>query len=114
MQRLLSKQSSVTHFLRPNTPRLLITQRFASSDNPGKKASSTPGWEGRSSKEHTVRNNDELDVQSKASHSGMKEREQGNSSSSAINSQDDTNSKQKAKEEHPEAPTLIGMEDERE
>ena len=102
MQRVLSRQIAATRFLRTNSPQILVNHRFASSEAAG------------NNKEHVVRNNDELDVQSKASHSGMKEREQGSSGSSAISSKDDTNSKQKAKEEHPEAPDLIGMEDERE
>jgi len=80
---------------------------------------SRPGWGGRSGDDHAVER-DRHDVQGDASQEGMKKFQEGKdqdtktSSGGAISRKDERNSNEKAKEEHPEAPTpVIGMNSER-
>ncbi|KIV84004.1 hypothetical protein PV11_05984 [Exophiala sideris] len=74
---------------------------------------STPGWEGRHGEDHAV-NRSPHDPQSKNAKVGMKEKDQGESQSQAIDQGDHNNSNKKAKEDHPEAPgPVLGMNDER-
>ncbi|MCJ1430432.1 hypothetical protein MMC29_008350 [Sticta canariensis] len=75
-------------------------------------------WEGRPPEEHVTNRKDELDVQSSASKSGVRERAAGGGgsgqSSVAASQKDDGDQNKKAKEDHPEAPgPVIGMNDER-
>lgn len=72
-------------------------------------------WEGRQPEEHVTNRKDELDVQSSASKSGVKERAAGDAGqSSAASQRDHGDQNKKAKEDHPEAPgPVIGMNDER-
>lgn len=76
---------------------------------------STPGWKGRTPDDHVVHRKDELDVQSQASQSGMREHESGNSESQGLNRKDEGQYNKKAKQDHPKAPEpVIGMNDESE
>jgi len=61
-----------------------------------------------------VNRTDELDVQSEAAQSGMKEHERGGDGSQALSRKDEGDNNKRAKEDHPEAPTpVLGMNDER-
>src|ERR1700759_3757100 len=70
------------------------------------------GWSGRQGRDHAIKRPPH-DVQSEAAQQGMKDHEQGKESSDAISRKDEMNAQQKAKEEFPEAPVVIGMNDER-
>ncbi|KAL8895044.1 MAG: hypothetical protein Q9207_008322, partial [Kuettlingeria erythrocarpa] len=81
----------------------------SSSDNEG-------SWVGRQPDEHTTNREDELDVHSGASKSGMRQRatEDEHEGSSATSQKDPGSQNEKAKRDHPEAPgPVIGMNDER-
>jgi hypothetical protein len=72
-------------------------------------------WGGAKQEDHALNRTDELDVESKAVHSGQRERagESGPGSSAATGT-DPGQQNKKAKEDHPEAPgPVIGMNDER-
>lgn len=89
-------------------------RRLTSSQPEQTKYDSTPGWKGRSPEDHVVHRQDELDVQSQAAQSGMKEHQSGQTGSQGLNRKDEGEFKKKAKQEHPEAPDpVIGMNDER-
>jgi len=71
-------------------------------------------WTGRSGDEHAINKTDNLDVQSDAVKSGKEARARGDSQSQATGEHDDGNYNEKAKKDHPKAPTpVIGMNDER-
>ncbi len=72
-------------------------------------------WAGERPKEgHVVNRTDANDVQSEASQSGMKQKEEGKEGSQGISQKDERDSNKKAAEDHPEAPKpVIGMNDER-
>jgi len=72
------------------------------------KQNSTPEWEGRHGDDHVL-NRDDHDAQSAPSNEARRDKEQGKEGSSAISQKDERNSNQKAQEEHPEAPMVIGM-----
>jgi hypothetical protein len=65
--------------------------------------------------EHVLDRKDEKDVQSSASHSGIRKRqEEDQNHSTAMSERDIGGLSEKAKKEHPEAPDpIIGMNDER-
>lgn len=96
------------------------TRLFASTDAAEKGAqNSRPGWTGRPTDDHAVKR-DRNDVQGEASQEGLKKFQEGKddktqtASGQAISRKDERNSNQKAKEEHPEAPSpVIGMNEER-
>jgi hypothetical protein len=70
-------------------------------------------WTGRRPDEHAVNRTDEKDVQSKPSHQGMREKDQGESNSRGISEEGGEDNK-KAEQEKPDAPRpVIGMNDER-
>lgn len=52
-------------------------------------------------------------MHSEAARSGKADRASGGGGSQAANQQDDRNNQKRAKDEHPEAPVVIGMNDER-
>jgi len=62
--------------------------------------------------DHTTRKDDRLDVQTDNSASA-RESKTKDVGGHAVREKDETNSKAKVKEEFPEAPVTIGMEDER-
>ena len=68
-------------------------------------------WEGRQPEENTTREKDKHNVQHDASREGKQERAQGEGSRGTSEQSGDAN--KKAKEEFPEAPDTIGMQDER-
>lgn len=68
-------------------------------------------WEGRQPEEHPVREKDTDNVQHDAVKEGKEERAKGQGSRGA--SEESGGSNKKAKEEFPEAPDTIGMQDER-
>jgi hypothetical protein len=68
-------------------------------------------WEGRKAEENTVRETDTNNIQQDASREGKKERAEGEGSRGTSEQAGDSN--KKAKEEFPEAPDTIGMQDER-
>lgn len=72
-------------------------------------------WHGRKTDEHVANRKDELDVQSGASQSGMRERASGDEKQSqATSDKDSGNHNKQAQKDHPEAPgPVIGMNDER-
>lgn len=72
------------------------------------KQNSTPSWEGRHGDDHVL-NRDSHDAQSAPSNEARKDKEQGKEGSDAISQKDERNSNQKAQEEHPESPMVIGM-----
>lgn len=63
--------------------------------------------------EHITNSTDRLDVHTNAAKSGKADRTSGGGGSQAANEQDDRNNNKRAQEEHPEAPMVIGMNDER-
>ncbi|MCJ1410024.1 hypothetical protein MMC19_004109 [Ptychographa xylographoides] len=65
------------------------------------------------SSDHTTNSKDELDVQSSASKSGARARAEGSTNSSATSEKDTRNDNERAQKDHPEAPMVIGMNDER-
>jgi len=69
-------------------------------------------WGGREGRDHAVKR-PAHDVQSQTAQKGMKDHEEGKEGSDAISRKDERNSHEKTKEEFPEAPTTIGMNDER-
>jgi hypothetical protein len=70
-------------------------------------------WTGRTPDEHAVNRTDEKDVQSKSAHQGMREKDRGESHSTAISGKGGEHNK-KAEQEKPKAPKpVIGMNDER-
>lgn len=71
------------------------------------------GWEGSDGKEHTTNKKDTLDVQSSSSKAGKEARAEDAHNSSATSEKDETNANARAQKEHPEAPLVIGMNDER-
>jgi len=82
-------------------------------DKPSTRAQdSTPGWGGREGRDHAV-NRPAHDVQADTAQQAMKDHEQGKEGSAAISRKDENNNQQKTKEEFPEAPVVIGMNDER-
>jgi len=94
---------ALTRTVRPSrTPRLFRT--FATTPKHLK-------WEGRGPEEHTTREPDKLNVQHDASKEGKEERAKGDGSRGTSGKSGDSN--KKAKEEFPEAPDTIGMQDER-
>ncbi|KIW62599.1 hypothetical protein PV04_10759 [Phialophora macrospora] len=107
-------------------PRLLSTSRPSSSSNGGQHSepstaddkSSTraqdtgPGWGGRQGRDHAVKR-PAYDVQAETAQQGMKDHEEGKEGSDAISRKDERSNQQKAKEEFPESPVIIGMNDER-
>jgi hypothetical protein len=68
-------------------------------------------WEGRQPEENTTREKDKHNVQHDASKEGKQERAEGDGSRGT--SEKSGNANKKAKEEFPEAPDTIGMQDER-
>lgn len=68
-------------------------------------------WEGRQPEEHATREKDKHNVQHDASKEGKAERAQGEGSRGT--SEQSGGANQRAKEEFPEAPDTIGMQDER-
>lgn len=75
---------------------------------------SARAWTGKSKEEHVVHRKDELDVQSEASQSGMRLKEEGKEGSQAISQKDEGSHAKKAKQDYPEAPEpILGMNDER-
>jgi hypothetical protein len=68
-------------------------------------------WEGRKAEENTVRETDTNNIQQDASREGKEERAEGEGSRETSEQAGDSN--KKAKEEVPEAPDTIGMQDER-
>ncbi|KAN0112739.1 hypothetical protein V8E51_005690 [Hyaloscypha variabilis] len=68
-------------------------------------------WEGRQHEENTTREKDKHNVQHDASKEGKQERAEGDGSRGT--SEQSGNANKKAKEEFPEAPDTIGMQDER-
>ena len=72
-------------------------------------------WEGRKADEHVVNREDELDVHSEASQSGMREREKDDPDHSQGTSEKDKGKhNERAEKDHPEAPKpVIGMNDEK-
>ncbi len=72
---------------------------------------STPGWSGRHGEDHAVNRTNELDVQSQSSQEAMRSQDKGKEGSQSISRKDESNSHEKTKKEHPEAPVTIGMQD---
>ncbi|KAH7356895.1 hypothetical protein BKA65DRAFT_216817 [Rhexocercosporidium sp. MPI-PUGE-AT-0058] len=70
-------------------------------------------WQGRKPEESPVREKDSHNVQIDAVKQGKEERAKGKESDSRGASQQDGGSRERAKEEFPEAPDTIGMQDER-
>jgi hypothetical protein len=68
-------------------------------------------WEGRQPEEHPVRETDTDNVQHDAVKEGKEERAKGQGSRGT--SEESGGANEKAKEEFPEAPDTIGMQDER-
>jgi hypothetical protein len=68
-------------------------------------------WEGRQPEENTTREKDKHNVQHDASREGKQERAKGEGSRGTSEQSGDSN--KKAKEEFPEAPDTVGMQDER-
>jgi hypothetical protein len=68
-------------------------------------------WEGRQPEENTAHEKDSNTVQHDASKEGKQERAKGEGSRGTSEQSGDAN--KKAKEEFPEAPDTIGMQDER-
>ncbi|OCT48446.1 hypothetical protein CLCR_04425 [Cladophialophora carrionii] len=107
-------------------PRLLSVSRPLSSTDGGQHSepSSTddksttraqdtgPGWGGREGRDHAVKR-PPYDVHAETAQEGMKEHEQGKEGSDAISRKDERKNQQKAKEEFPESPVVIGMNEER-
>jgi hypothetical protein len=96
--------------LRPNNlPRCTPTplRPFSNSGPP------LGAWTGRTPDEHVVNRTEEKDVQSKPSHQGMREKDQGDSHARGISEKGGEDNK-KAEQEKPAAPRpVIGMNDER-
>ncbi|KAF1981606.1 hypothetical protein K402DRAFT_408287 [Aulographum hederae CBS 113979] len=82
------------------------TRRMLSSSG-AKLAEGKPGQ-----KDHVTDKEDRLDVQSNNSGKGFDQKAQG-SGGSATSQSDSRNSTKRTKEEHPESPVIIGMQDER-
>lgn len=68
-------------------------------------------WEGRQPEENTAREKDKQNVQHDASREGKQERAKGEGSRGTSEQAGESN--RKAKEEFPEAPDTVGMQDER-
>ena len=69
-------------------------------------------WEGRQPEENTTRHKDSHNVQQDASREGMEEKAKGTGGSRATTEKSE-GTHAKTKEEFPEAPDTIGMQDER-
>jgi hypothetical protein len=83
------------------------------SEKPSTRAHDTgPGWGGREGRDHAVKR-PPLDVEAETAQQGMQDHAQRKEGSDAISRKDERNNQQKAKEEFPEAPVVIGMNDER-
>ncbi|KAI9759038.1 MAG: hypothetical protein M4579_002627 [Chaenotheca gracillima] len=71
-------------------------------------------WEGRKPEEHVTNQEHDLNIQSSASRSGKTDRSKGNEQQQAAAQKDSGNNNERAKKDHPEAPSpVIGMNDER-
>ncbi|KAJ9613939.1 hypothetical protein H2200_002075 [Cladophialophora chaetospira] len=100
--------------------RLISTTRPLSASEPSTTDSKTstgaqdsgPGWGGREGRDHAVKR-PAYDVQADTAQQGMKDHQEGKEGSDAISRKDENKSQQKAKEEFPESPDQIGMNDER-
>lgn len=106
--------SSITYRRLPRTPAILnlnLTKARPWTAAPSRFSST---WEGRQASEHVTNSKDELNVQSSAFSSGKKARASDLENSSATSEKDHGNQNEKAKKDHPEAPSpVIGMNDER-
>jgi len=71
-----------------------------------------PGWSGRDGRDHAVKR-PPYDVQAEAAQQGLKDHKEGKEGSDAISRKDERKNQSKAKDEFPEAPVVIGMNDER-
>lgn len=72
---------------------------------PGRSATQ---WAGGAPKEaHVVNRTDANDVQAEAAQSGMKQKKEGKEGSQGISQKDEGKFNEKAKEDHPEAPTPV-------
>jgi len=74
-------------------------------------SSSNQKWEGSKPKDHITNENDKHNVHYDANNEGKTERSKGEGSRGTSEKAGDAN--KKAKEEFPEAPDTIGMQDER-
>jgi hypothetical protein len=111
---------SVSLLARPTNRRTFILTRSLLAEEPksnqtsGTSVSTGPGYEGRGSNDHAVNRTEQLDPQSDAAHSSMKQRDKGEEGSQGVSQNDERNSNKRAKEENPEAPgPVLGMNDER-
>ena len=93
-----------------NPPRPFVFRRTLPI---GRLASSGATLPGRQPEEHAVNRKDEKDVQSQQSQQGMRDKQEGNEGAQAVSQKDERNSNQRAQEEHPESPMVIGMNDEK-
>jgi len=91
-----------------------VTTATSSTTNTARRlsiSSTKKKWEGRQPEENTTREKDSHNVQHDASKEGKQERAKGDGSRGTSEASGESN--KKAKEEFPEAPDTVGMQDER-
>lgn len=79
-----------------------------SSKNESGSQNSTPGWGGRPGDDHVL-HRDGKDAQSAPSKEARNDKAEGKEGSGAISQKDERNANQRAQDDHPEAPMVIGM-----
>lgn len=79
-----------------------------SSKNDAGSQNATPGWKGRQGDDHVL-HRDGRDAQSAPSTEARKDKAEGKEGSGAISQKDERNANQRAQDDHPEAPMVIGM-----
>ncbi|KUJ18401.1 uncharacterized protein LY89DRAFT_47483 [Mollisia scopiformis] len=91
--------------------RLAFPRRVPSTTRPLSTTSLSAKWEGSKPSDHITNENDSHNVRHDAHKEGQQERQKGDGSRGTSEQAGDAN--KKAKEEFPEAPDTVGMQDER-
>ncbi|KAG9236229.1 hypothetical protein BJ875DRAFT_457131 [Amylocarpus encephaloides] len=95
------------------TPRSHLPQSHTTQANSLSTTSRKGRWDGRPASEHAAREGDTHNLQHDAVKGGKAERAKGEGSGERATSERDGGSAAKAREEFPEAPDTVGMQDER-